>query len=168
MSLKSVLILSAAAAALSGCGRLGDSSWSPTSWLSDAPDEQGTLEPTEGYTTADETRILIAHVGSAKMEPLTEGRLLVVTGIGPTKGWWDAALVSDTRGPRDVIAPDPDGVLRLRFVANPPLAGTAESRIPANPDVDTLTVGLALSHRMLSRTQQIIITGAGNSISLRP
>ncbi len=168
MSLKSVLILSVAAATLSGCGRLGDSSWSPTSWMKNSPDEEGTLEPTEGYTTADEYRTLITHVGSARMEPITEGRMLVVTGIGPTKGWWDAALVPETAQPRDIFEPDRDGVLRLRFVANAPLAGSFESRTPANPDVDTITVGIALSHSMLARTRQIIVTGAGNSISLRP
>ncbi len=168
MSPKSVLILAAVTAGLSGCGRMGDSSWSPTRWLADSPDEPGTLEPTEGYRTVDEFRTQIAHVSSARMEPLNEGRLLVVTGLAPTRGWWDAGLVTETPQPREVIAPDPDGVLRLRFVANAPAPGSPESRTPANPEIDTLTVGLALSHATLARTREIIITGAGNSISLRP
>ena len=68
--------------------------------------------------------------------------------------------------PRDRLSPDPDGVLRLRFVALPPSPDSQAARLPANPAVDSITVGLAVSSVELARMSRIEISSATNILSL--
>ncbi|MCJ1901091.1 MULTISPECIES: hypothetical protein [Paracoccus] len=163
-------ILACAMLVLGGCGRMGDSSLNPFRWFgggSGAPRQQ-TLEPEGGYPTAiEDGRLPLAQITSAKWEPLYEGRMLVVTGLAASKGWWDVALVTEVPTPRGRIRPDQDGVLRLRLVGKPPLPDTFAAANPPQPASDTVTVALTLPNAALADLREVVITGAGNAITLR-
>ena len=59
-------------------------------------------------------------------------------------------------------------MLRLVLVGNPPLTGSPEASMPANPQVDQLTVALPISTIKLSRIREIQIRSASGAVSLRP
>ena len=162
---RTLLMLACAAALLAGCGR-GDSSWNPLRWGSGQSSGPSTLAPAGGYAR-DEARPTVAQVLSARWEPLVEGRLLVVEGIAPTKGWWNAELVSNTQQATGKVLPDPDGVLRLRLLAVPPRPGSPDAGRAAQPASDTITAALTLSTGELRRIDAVEITGAANAITLR-
>ena len=148
--------------ALAGCGRLGDSSRNPLSWGS-APTR--TLEPEGGYAQVSDARPDIPQITAARWEPLNEGRLLVVNGFAPVRGYSSVALVTARPMPGDRISPDADGVLRLRLVGVPPAPGSTAA-IPARPGVDDITAAMALSSVQLSRIVAVEVTSAGNVVRL--
>ena len=149
--------------ALVGCGRLGDSSWNPLTWGS-APTR--TLEPEGGYAEVSDNRPNIPQITSARWEPLNEGRLLVVNGFAPVRGYSSVALVTVRSMPGDRISPDSDGVLRLRLVGVPPAPGDAAA-LPARPGVDEITAAMSLSSVQLARITAVEITSAGNVVTLQ-
>ncbi|MDQ1898930.1 hypothetical protein RAH32_00520 [Paracoccus sp. WLY502] len=151
-----------AALAMTGCGRLGDSSWNPLSW-GEAPAR--TLEPEGGYAEVSDNRPHIPQITAARWEPLNEGRLLVVNGFAPVRGYSSVALVTARPMPGDRISPDADGVLRLRLVGVPPAPGSPAA-LPARPGVDEITAAMALSSVQLSRIAAVEITSAGNVVRL--
>ncbi len=148
--------------ALVGCGRLGDSRWNPLSWGS-APVR--TLEPEGGYAQTSDTRPLIPQIAAARWEPLNEGRLLVVEGFAPVRGYSSVALVTAQPQPGGRLAPDADGVLRLRLVGVPPAPGSAAA-LPARPGVDEIRTAMAISSVQLARIAAVEITSAGNVVRL--
>lgn len=148
---------------LSGCGRLGDSGWNPLSWRG-APATPETLAPEGGYRQAVDPRPAVPQLLAAQWQPLVDGRLLVVEGFAPVKGYHSAALVRAQSRPGDPLDPDPDGVLRLRFVAVPPPADAP--RLPAAPVTDPITVALPFSFLQLSRLSAIEITGGDRIVTL--
>ena len=125
-----------------------------------------TLEPEGGFAIRADQRPLIPQLLSARWEVLNEGRLLVVTGIGPTKGYHDARLVTAVAQPRGRVSPDADGVLRLRFTALPPLPESQAARLPATAQADTITVALPLSHTQLASITRIEVIGENNQLSI--
>lgn len=153
---------------LAGCGgRFSDSGWNPLGWMGPREKAPATLAPQGGYGASAAQRPLVPQLLDARWEPLGEGRLLVVRGIGPTKGYYDARLVTAVPQPAGRIAPDMDGVLRLRFEALPPSPDTAAARLPADPAVDAITVALPLSHTQLGAVSSVEISGAANLLSIR-
>lgn len=154
--------------AAAGCARLSESRLNPMGWFGGGSSQPTTLMPEGGYPTArDDARLGLAHITSARWEPLYEGRILVVTAVPATQGWWDVALVTEMRMPPGRIQPDQDGVLRLRLVGHPPPQGSAASRRAANPASDSVTAALTLSNEALADIREVIISGAGNAVSLR-
>lgn len=151
---------------LAGCGRMGDSGWNPLGWMGGRDRAPTTLEPEGGFAIRADQRPLIPQLLSARWEVLNEGRLLVVTGIGPTKGYHDARLVTAVAQPRGRISPDADGVLRLRFTALPPLPESQAARLPATVHADAITVALPLSHLQLASINRIEIIGDSNQLSI--
>lgn len=157
----------AATLTLAACGDSG-SRLNPLRWFGGGQRGPETLEPAGGYDLASrDPRQLMGSITSARWEPLGEGRLLVVTGLAPTKGWWDPALVTETPAPTGRIRADADGVLRLRFVAFPPPPDSPDARRAANPQVDTITTAMTISTPALRGIEQVVIQGAGNAITLR-
>ncbi|MTH77485.1 hypothetical protein GL286_07085 [Paracoccus aestuariivivens] len=155
---------------VAGCGRfgdsMGDSSWNPGTWFGGSNQPQS-LEPEGGYPTTNlDGRTGIAHVVSARWEPMYEGRLLVVTAIPATKGWWDVALITEEPLPKGRIRADDTGVLRLRLVGYPPQQNSAASRSAANPASDTITAALTISKEALAGINQVVISGSGNAVTL--
>ena len=153
---------------VAGCGgRFSDSGFNPAGWFSGG-DRVQTLEPEGGYAAAArDPRQGIAQVTGARWEPLNEGRLLVVTGITPTKGYWNAELIPELPDPADRLRPGPDGVLRLRFVVSPPPVDSTAARLPARPETDTITTAVTLSNRALAQVSEVVVSGAGNAVSIR-
>ncbi|WP_062560692.1 hypothetical protein [Paracoccus aminovorans] len=160
-------MLACAALVLVGCGRMGDSSWNPMRW--GGAQQPQSLAPEGGYpTSTNDGRVPLAHVTSAKWDPMYEGRLLVVTGLGASKGWWDVALVTEVPMPPGRIRPDENGVLRLRLVGKPPLPDTFAAANPPNPASDTITAALTIPNAVLPSLREVVISGAGNAVTLRP
>ncbi|RJE79230.1 hypothetical protein [Paracoccus sp. JM45] len=153
------------AAIVSGCGRSGDSGWNPLSW-GGRPAPSTSLAPEEGYVTQIDERPAIPQILSAEWEPLSEGRLLVVRGFAPVKGYHSAELVSVRPQPGNRMTPDADGVLRLRFVAAPPAANSAAATLPANPTTDQIVVAMPLSFLQLNKIYAIEIAGATQVVKL--
>lgn len=154
--------------ALSGCGGVGsDSGLNPFKWFgASGRTAPASLAPKGGYAEAD-LRQPVANLLSARWEPLSEGRLLVVTGLASSSGWWDVALVPETAQPAGRLRADADGILRLHLVGNPPPADSVAARTPALPGRDTLTAALALNHAVLDSATQVVVSGAGNAVTLR-
>lgn len=159
-------MIACVALALAGCGRLGDSSWNPMRWGGSKPQ---TLTPEGGYpTSTNDGRVPLAHVTSAKWDPMYEGRLLVVTGLGASKGWWDVQLVTEVPMPPGRVRPDENGVLRLRLVGKPPLPDTFAAANPPNPATDSITAAMTIPNGVLPSLREVVISGAGNAVTLRP
>lgn len=151
----------------SGCGRFGDSGWNPLGWGPGTAAPQS-LAPEGGYPQVRDPRPSVPQILDAQWQPLSDGRLLVLRGLGPVKGYHSAALVRTVARPGDPLQPDADGVLRLRFVAVPPAADTPAARLPASAAADSITVALPISARRLSRLTAIEIEGGDRLITLRP
>lgn len=173
MRMKSLAILSIAALGLVGCGGGGSGSagsassgLNPLGWFSGSK-KQESIEPKGGYVTKQDSGVPIARITSARWEPLYEGRLLVVEGLGTTKGWWGAKLVTEVPQPEGRLRPDENGVLRLRFVGLPPLDNTFEAANAAQPGVDTLRVSMTVSNEALAGIREVVITGGTNAVTLR-
>jgi hypothetical protein len=70
----------------------------------------------------------VPQLRSAELEPAVGGMILRVTGVAPTQGFFNAALVPDGDG-----APDAAGVVTVRLVAVPPetpeLVGPERTRL---------------------------------------
>lgn len=160
------LSLLIAAAILSGCGRFGDSRWNPLGW-SAPPRAPETLAPEGGYDQGADIRPRVPQILNARWEPLAEGRLLVVEGLGPVKGYHSAELVTQRPQPGDRLTPDADGVLRLRFVAFPPATDDPAAHLPANPTTDAIVVALPLSFAQLNRLAAVEVAGGNGAIVLR-
>lgn len=153
--------------ALAGCGgRFSDSGWNPLSWGGGAA-PAASLEPEGGYGQTNEQRPAVPQIIGARWQPLTEGRLLVVDGFAPTKGWSSVALITVRPQPSGQVLPDADGVLRLRLVGVPPAPGSATARLPATPATDTITTAMSLSYVELAGVTAIEIASASNVVTLR-
>lgn len=157
-----------ASLALAGCNRISGLGSGFSGWFSPQTRGPVTLDPKGGYpTAADERRALLPAIGSARLEPISEGWLLVAVTVPPTKGWWDVELVTETPQPKGRYQPDEDGVLHLRLVGYPPLPGSPEARSPADPRVDSITVALPLSHVAMAGVTQVQLSAAQNTVTLR-
>jgi hypothetical protein len=133
--------------AVAGCSRFSESRFNPMGWFGGSPAQ--TLEPEGGYpTTRQDSRLPVARVVSARWEPLYEGRMLVVQGLAATKGWSKVALVTEVPMPTGRVHGDDNGVLRLNLVG-------------------TLTVAMTIPTEALSGIREVVITGAGNAVTLR-
>lgn len=173
MRMRNMAILAGVALALAACGgrssNSASSSLNPLRWFGGSGQtEQASLTPDGGYPTqSNDQRALISGISGARWEPLYEGRMLIVTGKPATKGWWAAELVTEVPMPKGRIRGDENGTLRLRMVALPPLANTYPASAPSSA-VDDIEVALTLSHEAMATIREVVITGAGNSVTLRP
>ncbi|SFH23786.1 hypothetical protein SAMN04488020_108155 [Palleronia marisminoris] len=96
-----------------------------------------------------------AVIQSAELVPNSTGRLLIVTAVAPTQGYWNAALV-----PR---AADVPGQLAFDFVATPP-PGPAPVLTERSREI---TVATYLSPRDSAGIREITVSGAGNARAIR-
>jgi hypothetical protein len=104
---------------LAGCG-FGQSKFNPLNWWAKAR----TGEPVALYTAPVDPRGLVAAITLLKVEPYPGGAIVRATGVPPTQGYWDAALVA--------LPNDGSGKLVFEFRIYPPVttarAGTQPSR----------------------------------------
>ncbi|MDO5642695.1 MAG: hypothetical protein Q4G26_09975 [Paracoccus sp. (in: a-proteobacteria)] len=169
MRIVTIALTLGAVLAVSACNRIGsDSGLNPLRWFG-GETTPTTLEPRGGWTLqSDDPRQPVPQILSAGMQPLNEGKLLVVQAFAPVKGWWDLELITEEIQPEGQLRPGLDGILRLVLVGNPPLAGSPQAAMPANSQADQLTVALPISTNQLSRIREIQIRSGSGGVSLRP
>jgi hypothetical protein len=115
-----------------------------------------TLEPVKA--TVAETRPLMDQVTSLRVDPTPGGAVVRATGLPPTQGWWDGALVPD----------DPDlepvgGILTFTFRAVPPPGLTRVS----TPQSREVVVGADLTRHDLDSIREIRVRAARNALAVR-
>lgn len=165
MMTRSLALLLVATTTLAACG---DSGLNPRTWFGGGGRRAGpeTLEPKGGYAVTTDRRQSFPRISSARWEDVPGGRMLIVSGVAPTKGWWDVAIITEEDLPEGRIRGDAQGVLRLRMVGSPPFPDQVEARTPANPQVDTINTAITLTNSQLSRLRSVVVSGAGNSVTL--
>ncbi len=113
--MRRVVLCLLVAATLASCGRVGRSRLNPFNLF--RPSQPATLEPAKGYADVrPDRRLLVDQVVGLDVAARPGGVIVEATGLPPTQGWYDAALVAENDG-RPV-----DGVLAFRFVVSPPPA----------------------------------------------
>ena len=139
-----LLAMLALTLATGACGRLNPGNWFAASTPApvSAPNDALPADP----------RPLIAQVTSLGIEETPDGAIVRATGLPPTQGYWQAALV-----PRPVQ----DGVLVFDFRAVPPITAQPVST-PASREV---TVAAALGAANLAGLRQIVVQGEANALA---
>ena len=146
-----VTALLIAALSLGGCGKIRDSRINPFNWFGRSQASQAVAvaaAPVDG-------RLLVDQVIDMEVARQPGGAIVRATGLPPTQGWWDAALVAENGGQ------PVDGVLSYRFVVFQPVGqarvSTARSR--------ELTAAVYVSDIKLEDVRKIVVLGAQNSRS---
>ena len=140
---------------LAGCGRMRESRLNPFNWFGRS--QETTVVATDPIVPGrpGDPRILVAQVTEMEVARHPGGAIVRATGLPPTQGWWDAALVAENNG-------EPvDGVLTYRFVVDQPLKQTRVS----TPQSREVTAAAYLSDVKLADISQIVVLGAENSRS---
>ncbi len=111
--------LSGVAAVVTGCGGRNADGEAPRRGLFSEPD---TLEPEGGYArlAVIDTRPLVPQVSAVRVEPTPGGVIVRATGLAPTAGYWDAALVPQP-------APEGSREMQLEFRVRPPRTVTGNA-----------------------------------------
>lgn len=157
-----VLTLSLAlAAALPGCSRISDSRLNPLNWFKSSQPAATTLAPENGYVDVDDRRVPAAQIVSMTLHKVSGGAMLMVTGVAPTQGWWDAELVPVDAGDRPV-----DGVLAYRLLMAEPTPGSADAARTGDPATREITVSRFLSDVKLSDVRKLVVEGANGARSM--
>lgn len=141
--------------ALGACSGVSESRLNPFNWFSGAESEEIAAAPQDGVV--QDPRPLVARVTDLQLERVRGGAILRATGVTPTQGWWNAALVPESR---EGVA---DGVLSLRFVAVPPPRPTRIS----TPQSREVTVAVRLRDSDLRGVRELRVVGAENRQSAR-
>lgn len=142
---------------LAGCGRIRESRLNPFNWFGRS--QATTVVATDSVVPGrpGDPRVLVADVTDMEVARQPGGAIVRATGLPPTQGWWDAALVAENNG-------EPvDGVLTYRFVVDQPHAATRVS----TPQSREVTAAAYLSDIKLANVTQIVVLGAANSRSSR-
>ena len=138
---------------LAGC----DSAYNPVNWF-------GGGDPAEVALTEDglpvDPRPLVDQVTGVVVERTPGGVILRATGLPPTLGYWNAALV-----PADPdLRPDENGVLVLDFRALPP----ALPQPVGAPATREIVVGYFLTTQTLRGLRTVRVQGERNARDVRP
>lgn len=143
-------------AGLAGCGDSSVNSLNPFNWWGG---EEETFAVTPEGEIVD-PRPLIGEVTALVAEPVPGGVLIRATGLPPTQGFWDAALLP----PNPELTPDEDGVLAFEFRAAAPLTPQGVG----TPRTREIVTGYFLTNQDLASIRTVTIVGERNSRSLRP
>lgn len=141
---------------LGACGTIRESRINPFNWF-------GRSEPVvvaaEGVVPGrpNDSRILVAQVTDMEVARQPGGAIIRATGLPPTQGWWDTALVAENDGY------PVNGVLTYRFVIAEPLT----TKPVSTPQSRELTAAVAVSDIKLAGVSQIVVVGAQNSRASR-
>jgi hypothetical protein len=142
---------------LAGCGRLAESRINPFNWFGRSQASTVVVDEPTVPGRPDDPRILVAQVTNMEVARHAGGAIVRATGLPPTQGWWDAALVAENGGV------PVDGVLTYRFVVDQPREATRVS----TPQSREVTAAAYLSDIKLQGISQIVVLGAENSQSSR-
>jgi hypothetical protein len=148
----------AALALLAGCSTpWSESRLNPTTWFGGASTPDA-LVPVEALTIVD-NRPFVARVTALAVEPTPGGIILRATGLPPTQGFWQGALILE-----NVDGVPEDGTLTFQFRAAPPFwqqpAGAPQSR--------EIVVGAFLSRQSLQGVTTLRVVGEQNAATIRP
>lgn len=134
---------------LAGCASIAESRFNPFNWFGRGQEAE-TLAP--GERPAD-PRPLVDQVTELVVERVPGGAIVRARGLPPTQGYYDGALVSETRNTPE------DGVLTYQFrivePATPQRVSTVRSR--------EVIVGLFLSDQTLEGVRSIRVEAARNA-----
>lgn len=151
----SVTILLVVALTLGGCARLRESRLNPANWFGRSTAQAAAQTSVPGIP--EDGRILVAQVTDMEIARAPGGAVVRATGLPPTQGFWDAALVAENSGfPAD-------GVMTYRFVVAQPIQPARVS----TPQSREVTAAAYISDVRLEGVRQIVVVGAGNSRSSR-
>lgn len=149
-----LMVLMVALLATAGCSAVSGSRLNPFNWFGRS--EEVAVSDAAPAHLAD-PRPLIDQVTALTVDPTPGGAILRATGLPPTQGYYDAALVS-------VSDDEPvDGVLEYRFVAFPPATPARVS----TPQSREIVVGRVLSRQDLAGVTEIRVTAAQNARAVR-
>ncbi|MEO6301510.1 MAG: hypothetical protein ABIV25_03050 [Paracoccaceae bacterium] len=137
--------------ALSSCATIKQSRFNPMNWHR----HSRAVGPVTLYTPPTETRALVSQVLTLKVEPFPGGVIVRASGLPPTQGYWDAALVAQPV--------DDKGRLVFEFRIFPPITPTA----PGTPYSRQVTVAVSLSDIRLNGVTSIVVQGDSNALSVR-
>lgn len=142
---------------LAGCGSIADSRLNPFNWFGGSGTADARTFVPPDPVEAD-PRPQVAEITSLTLEPTPGGAILRATGLPPTQGYWDGALVAEHRG-------EPvDGTMTYQFRIQQPAApwpaSTRRSR--------DVVVGVFLTDQSLRGVSRIVVSAAANSRSVRP
>ncbi|RWR07870.1 hypothetical protein D2T29_17810 [Sinirhodobacter populi] len=147
-----ILVPIAFSVALAGCGWMN-----PMNWFGPSERVQ-TLEPKGGYAAAlQDDRPLVPQVTDLRIDRTLTGAIVSATGLPPTQGWWNAALVAENDGL------PVDGVITYRFVAAPPPAVSPDAHRALSPESRELTAAASINATRLAQTRRVVVIGAENS-----
>ncbi len=151
MSARQLILLTAIAVILSGCGRISESRFNPFNWF--RSDSGETLAPADVAETRD-PRPLVADITSLVVERTPGGAIVRATALPGTQGWFAPELVSATRDGDPV-----DGVLSFAFRAAPPDGAPRVSTVRSRE----LAAAVFVTDLTLANVRIIQVTGARNS-----
>jgi hypothetical protein len=143
-------------AGLAGCGGFNVNSLNPFNWWGG---EDATVAETPDGVIVD-PRPLMGEITALVAEPAPGGVIIRATGLPPTQGYWDAALLP----PNPELTPDEDGVLTFEFRAAMPLV----PQPVGSPRTREIVTGYFLSNQDLAGIRTVTIKGERNSRSIRP
>lgn len=139
---------------LSACGSSGQSHWyNPFSWWGGSKEVPTTLGVPQGAN--EDQRPLVAQVTSLSVELTSDGAIVRATGLPPTQGYWDGALVQDGE--------ITDGRIVYRFVLVPPVRPKPVSTVQSRE----VTVATYISNIKLQQVEDVVVQGASNARSAR-
>lgn len=142
---------------LAGCGRIRESRLNPLNWFGRSQATAVAAAESVVPGRPGDPRVLVADVTDMEVARQPGGAIVRASGLPPTQGWWDAALVAENNG-------DPvDGVLTYRFVVDQPHGATRVS----TPQSREVTAAAYLSDIKLANITQIVVLGSANSRSSR-
>lgn len=157
--LTTVVVLSLALGA--GCSRISESRFNPLNWFGSSQPAATTLAPEGGYAQTDDLRVPAAQITAMTLHRVSGGAMLMVTGVAPTQGWWDAELVPVDMGERPV-----SGVLAYRLLMAEPTPGSADAARTGAPATREITVSRFISDVKLADVRKLVVEGANGARSM--
>ncbi|MCB1522962.1 MAG: hypothetical protein KDJ23_02595 [Rhodoblastus sp.] len=142
---------------VSGCAKVRDSKFNPVNWFGRS--KAVATAPANPVVPGrpDDGRLLVDQVTELEVARQPGGAIVRASGLPPTQGWWDAALVPENDG----LAVD--GVITYRFV----VAAPPKAKRVSTPQSRELTAAIFLSDMRLQDVRQIVVVGTQNSRSVR-
>lgn len=152
MATRRTFLILGGVAALAGCGGAGGR-WNPLNWFRPASRAERVTEVS--VTRAADDRPLVRDITALSVERRPGGAIIRATGLPPTQGWYDAALVAEES--------DAAGVLTYTFRARPPEAPTRVSTAQSRE----LVAARYLSDIDLAGVRAIRVLGAATARTAR-
>jgi hypothetical protein len=150
----------AAVALLGACASVRDSRLNPLNWFGGSAETRAVAAA--DTPAAADPRVPVAQVVALAVEPVPGGAIIRATGLPPTQGHWDVALVAEPAGNGAAAADERAEELVYRLLVQPPPvprpAGTPLSR--------EVTAAVFVSSFRLEGVRRITVTGADNARSV--